>query len=81
VLLDKPGRRAQEVKADYVGFEIPDVVCVGYGLDYAERFRNLPFIGVLRPDVYQNPNQTTIVTKMKLNGIFLMQVSVIFIHI
>jgi len=67
VLLDKPGRRVQEVKADYVGFEIPDVFVVGYGLDFAERFRNLPFIGVLKPDVYQNPNRTEIVTKVKLN--------------
>jgi hypoxanthine phosphoribosyltransferase len=67
VLLDKPGRHSQQIKADYVGFEIPDVFVVGYGLDFAERFRNLPFIGVLKPDVYQNPNETKIVTKMKLN--------------
>lgn len=50
VLLDKPSRRVEPVHADYVGFEIPDVFVVGYGLDYAERYRNLPFVGVLRPE-------------------------------
>jgi hypoxanthine phosphoribosyltransferase len=52
VLLDKPSRRIQPVQADYVGFEIPDAFVVGYGLDFAERYRNLPFIGVLHPHVY-----------------------------
>jgi hypoxanthine phosphoribosyltransferase len=52
VLLDKPSRRERDVRADYVGFEIPDEFVVGYGLDYAERYRNLPFIGVLKPGVY-----------------------------
>jgi hypoxanthine phosphoribosyltransferase len=52
VLLDKPVRRVLPVQADYVGFEIPDVFVVGYGLDFAERFRNLPFVGVLHPQVY-----------------------------
>lgn len=52
VLLDKPSRRVEKVKADYVGFEIPDAFVVGYGLDYAERFRNLPFVGVLKPSSY-----------------------------
>ena len=47
VLLDKPSRRVEKVKADYVGFVIPDKFVVGYGLDFAERYRNLPFIGVL----------------------------------
>jgi len=47
VLLDKPSRRIEKVNADYVGFEIPDVFVVGYGLDYAERYRNLPFVGIL----------------------------------
>lgn len=51
-LLDKPSRRKVEVKADYLGFEIPDEFVVGYGLDYAERFRNLPYIAVLKKDVY-----------------------------
>jgi len=52
VLLDKPERRAVPVDLDYVGFEIPDRFVVGYGLDYGERYRNLPFIGVLQPEVY-----------------------------
>ena len=47
-LLNKPERRKVEVQADYVGFEIPDKFVVGYGLDFAERYRNLPFIGVLK---------------------------------
>ncbi|MCC6820704.1 MAG: hypoxanthine phosphoribosyltransferase [Verrucomicrobia subdivision 3 bacterium] len=53
VLLDKPSRRVEKVAADYVGFEIPDVFVVGYGLDYAEKYRNLPFVGVLKPAMYQ----------------------------
>jgi len=53
VLLNKAARRVEKVQADYVGFEIPDDFVVGYGLDYAERYRNLPFIGVLHPHVYQ----------------------------
>ena len=53
VLLDKPDRRLEQVRADYVGFTIPNEFVVGYGLDYAERYRNLPFIGVLKPNVYQ----------------------------
>ncbi len=52
VLLDKPDRRKQPVEPDYVGFTIPDAFVVGYGLDYAERYRNLPFIGILKPEVY-----------------------------
>ena len=51
-LLDKPERRQVAVEADYVGFRIPDVFVVGYGLDYNERYRNLPFVGVLDPSVY-----------------------------
>ncbi|WP_177160495.1 hypoxanthine phosphoribosyltransferase [uncultured Fusobacterium sp.] len=46
-LLDKPSRRKADVKAEYVGFEIPDAFVIGYGLDYAEHYRNLPFVGVL----------------------------------
>ncbi len=53
VLLDKPARRVAKVVADYVGFEIPDVFVVGYGLDYAEKYRNLPFVGVLKPEMYR----------------------------
>jgi hypoxanthine phosphoribosyltransferase len=51
-LLDKPSRRKAEIAADYVGFVCPDAFVVGYGLDYAEKYRNLPYIGVLRPEVY-----------------------------
>jgi hypoxanthine phosphoribosyltransferase len=53
VLLDKAARRVEPVEADYVGFEIPDLFVVGYGLDFAERYRNLPFVGVLHPQVYK----------------------------
>jgi hypoxanthine phosphoribosyltransferase len=52
VLLDKPSRRVEQVAADYVGFTIPNHFVVGYGLDYAEKYRNLPFVGVLRPEMY-----------------------------
>ncbi|MCL2498192.1 MAG: hypoxanthine phosphoribosyltransferase [Symbiobacteriaceae bacterium] len=51
-LLDKPSRRKMEVTVDYIGFTIPDEFVVGYGLDYDERFRHLPYIGVLKPEVY-----------------------------
>ena len=51
-LLDKPSRRKLPLQGDYVGFKIPDEFVVGYGLDYAERYRNLPFIGTLAPQVY-----------------------------
>lgn len=51
-LLDKPDRRSVPVNTDYCGFVIPDKFVVGYGLDYAEKYRNLPFIGVLKPEVY-----------------------------
>jgi len=53
VLLNKAARRTQRVKAHYVGFEIPDYFVVGYGLDFAESYRNLPFVGVLHPHVYK----------------------------
>jgi hypoxanthine phosphoribosyltransferase len=52
VLLDKKERRDGAFEADYVGFVIPNLFVVGYGLDYAERYRNLPFVGVLKPEVY-----------------------------
>lgn len=52
-LLDKPSRRRVEVDAKYIGFEVPDEFVVGYGLDYAEEYRNIPFVGVLKPSVYQ----------------------------
>ncbi len=51
-LLDKPARRLVDIPVDYRGFEIPDQFVVGYGLDYGERYRNLRFVGVLRPEVY-----------------------------
>ncbi|HOJ77135.1 MAG TPA: hypoxanthine phosphoribosyltransferase [Bacillota bacterium] len=51
-LLDKPSRRKVEVVPDYNGFIIPDVFVVGYGLDYAEKYRNLPYIGVLKEEIY-----------------------------
>jgi len=55
-LLDKPERRNPEVtlKPEYVGFEIPNAFVVGYGLDYNEAYRNLPYIGILKPEVYMN---------------------------
>jgi hypoxanthine phosphoribosyltransferase len=53
VLLNKAARRTENVQADYVGFEIPDYFVVGYGLDFAERYRNLPFVGVLHPHIYK----------------------------
>lgn len=52
-ILDKPERREANVKVDYCGFKIPDKFVVGYGLDYAEKYRNLPFIGVLKPELYK----------------------------
>ena len=52
-LLDKPARRRADVQAKYVGFTVPDAFVVGYGLDYAEKYRNLPFIGILKPDIYE----------------------------
>ena len=53
-LLDKPARRRADVQADYVGFEVEDAFVVGYGLDYAEKYRNLPYIGVLKSEVYSS---------------------------
>ena len=53
-LLDKPSRRKVELVPEYCGFSIPDEFVVGYGLDYDEKYRNLPFIGVLKPEVYSN---------------------------
>jgi hypoxanthine phosphoribosyltransferase len=53
-LLDKPARRLVEIPLDYVGFEIPDAFVVGYGLDFGEVYRNLRFVGVLRPEAYES---------------------------
>ena len=52
--LDKPARRTADIKADYVGVEIPDDFVVGYGLDYNENYRNLPCLGILKRSVYEN---------------------------
>lgn len=49
-LLDKPDRRVVDVKVDYTGFQIPDEFVVGYGLDYAQKYRNLPYIGIVEPE-------------------------------
>ncbi len=51
-LLDKPERREADIVPDYSGFQVPDEFVVGYGLDYAEMYRNLPYIGILKPEVY-----------------------------
>lgn len=53
-LFDKSERRVAPIKSDYTGFNVPDEFIVGYGLDYAELYRNLPYIGVLKPEIYQN---------------------------
>lgn len=55
-LLDKPSRRLPGItlKADYVGFEVPNAFVVGYGLDYNEHYRNLPYVGILKPEVYES---------------------------
>lgn len=52
--LDKPDRRQAEVQADYIGAQVPDEFVVGYGLDYAEKYRNLPYVGILKPHIYEN---------------------------
>ena len=52
-LLDKPSRREVEFNADYIGVEVPDEFVVGYGLDYDEKYRTLPFIGILKPEAYE----------------------------
>ncbi|MBQ7387106.1 MAG: hypoxanthine phosphoribosyltransferase [Clostridia bacterium] len=53
-LLDKPSRRVVDFTPDYVGLEIPDEFVIGYGLDYAEKYRELPFVGILKPEVYMS---------------------------
>ncbi len=52
-LLDKPARRKKNIELDYIGFEVPDEFIVGYGIDYAEHYRNLPFVGALKRSVYE----------------------------
>jgi len=56
-LLTKPERRENDVECRYIGFEIPNRFVIGYGLDYNERYRNLPYIGVLRKELLEQPNQ------------------------
>jgi len=56
-LLDKGRERIKAVKLDYTGFQIPNQFVVGYGLDYAQRYRNLPYIGILKPSVYQDESE------------------------
>ena len=51
-ILDKPTRRKADIQPDYEGFQVPDEFVVGYGLDYDEKYRNLPYVGVLKPEVY-----------------------------
>ncbi len=51
-ILSKPSRRKADIEPDYMGFEVPDEFVVGYGLDYDEKYRNLPYVGVLKPEVY-----------------------------
>ena len=53
-LLNKPDRRVEGIDVDYVGFKVPDEFVVGYGLDYDEKYRNLPYVGVLKPEVYSH---------------------------
>ena len=50
--MDKPSRRKADIHADYFAFEVPDAFVVGYGLDYDEKYRNLPYVGILKPEVY-----------------------------
>ncbi|NRR75986.1 hypoxanthine phosphoribosyltransferase [Tetragenococcus halophilus] len=52
-LLDKPKGRVVDIEADYIGFDVPDEFVVGYGLDFAEQYRNLPYVGVLKPNIYE----------------------------
>ncbi|MFK2826947.1 hypoxanthine phosphoribosyltransferase [Bacillus sp. B190/17] len=53
-LLDKPAGRKADIQADMVGFNVPDAFVVGYGLDFAEKYRNLPYIGILKPEIYES---------------------------
>ena len=53
-ILSKPSRRMADIEPDYCGFEVPDEFVVGYGLDYDEKYRNLPYVGVLKPEVYSH---------------------------
>ena len=52
-LLNKPARRVADINVKYIGFDVPDEFIVGYGIDYAEKYRNMPFIGTLKPEIYE----------------------------
>jgi hypoxanthine phosphoribosyltransferase len=65
VLLDKPSRRIERVSAHYVGFVIPNHFVVGYGLDFAEHYRNLPFVGVLHPEMLKHPDYIPLLSPKK----------------
>ena len=52
-ILDKPSRRKADIQPDYEGYQVPDEFVVGYGLDYDEKYRNLPYVGALKPAVYE----------------------------
>ena len=52
--LDKPDRRKVDIRAKYIGYQVPDAFVVGYGLDYADKYRNLPYIGILKPEIYNS---------------------------
>src|SRR5699024_6469446 len=56
-LLDKPDNRSAKIKADIIGFEVPNKFVVGYGLDYNQKYRNLPYIGVLKPEIYEKSEE------------------------
>ena len=68
-LLDKPTKRKSKVKIDYIGFDIPDEFVVGYGIDYAEKYRNLPYIGVLKEEVYKKRSMSTTSYPKKGSGL------------
>ena len=68
VLLEKAARRVEKVRADYVGFSIPNLFVVGYGLDFAERYRNLPFVAVLHPRGYLSPKSASLPRRLRAGG-------------
>src|SRR3546814_4780787 len=67
VFLDKRARRTGKIRADYAGFEIPDLFVVGYGLDFAERYRNLPFVGVLKEHIRSEEHTSELQSLMRIS--------------